>query len=444
MNNKTEGDINQSEHRKLWLDDLDSKTKELLAQDSEHFFHQALSTPCFNVLEECEGIYLQDFAGRKIMDFHGNNVHQVGYRNPEVVESIKAQLDKLPFSPRRYANRPASELAKRLANLYSDKSKVLFAPGGTSAIGIALKLARIATGRHKVLTFWDSFHGASLDAISAGGESQFRSNIGPLMPGVEHVPPPTTYRKLWEHDQDHNAYADYIEYVVEKEGDFGCFIGETIRNTDVQIPSTTFWKRVRDICTKHDIMLILDEIPICLGRTGKMFAYEHYGIKPDICVIGKGLGGAAIPIAAVIADAKYDIAPHISLGHYTHEKSTLGAAAGLAVLDFIEKENLLSHVEELAEFYHRRLTELAEKYEIIGDVRGIGLLWGVEIVINKKSRERATDKAEQIMYECLRNGLSFKVSQGNVLQLSPPLIITKEQSEKSFEILENAIKKYEV
>ncbi len=444
MNNKNEGDINQSEHRVSWYEALDKATKALLADDAKYFIHQSLSTPCMNIVEACEGIYLYDGTGRKIMDFHGNNVHQVGYRNPKVIASIKAQLDTLPFSPRRYANRPAMQLAKRLSELSYGNSKVLFAPGGTSTVGIALKLARIATGRHKVLTFWDSFHGASLDAISVGGESQFRSNIGPLLSGVEHVPPPTTYRKLWEYDEDHNAYADYIEYVVEKEGDFGCFIGETIRNTDVQIPSLNFWGRVRDICTKHGIVLILDEIPICLGRTGKMFAYEHYGIKPDICVIGKGLGGAAIPIAAVIADAKLDVAEHISVGHYTHEKSTLGTVAGLAVLDFIKERNLLAYVVEMSEYYHLRLSELMSKYEIVGDIRGIGLLWGVEIVLNKGSRERASEKAEQIMYECLRNGLSFKVSQGNVIQLSPPLIISKEQSEIAFEILENAIKKYEV
>jgi 4-aminobutyrate aminotransferase len=200
---KTEGDINISENRKDWQKrHISVETMDILERDAEFFLHQSLSTPCLNVLEECEGIYLIDKQGRKIMDFHGNNVHQAGFRNPYIIERVKAQMDKLPFSPRRYTNEPSIELAKKLTELLPENlNKVLFAPGGTSAVSMALKLARYATGKHKMVVFWDSFHGASIDAISAGGESLFRSTIGPLLPGVEHVPPPTSYRgilKRWQ------------------------------------------------------------------------------------------------------------------------------------------------------------------------------------------------------------------------------------------------------
>src|SRR6266478_2188310 len=186
---KSEGDLNLSRHRQQWLDaHLDDESREWLDEDRHYFLRQSLSTPCLNVLKSCDGIHVEDLQGRRFMDFHGKNVHQVGFRNPRVIAAIKAQLDELPFCPRRYTNLPAIRLAKKLAELApGNLNKVLFAPGGTSAIGMALKLARAATGRFKTISMWDSFHGASLDAISVGGEAIFRQGIGPLLPGTEHV-----------------------------------------------------------------------------------------------------------------------------------------------------------------------------------------------------------------------------------------------------------------
>lgn len=442
VHNRTEGDINLSSARQDWYAVIsDPETSGYLHEDAECFLHQSLSTPCLDVLASCEGIYLTDVQGKRYMDFHGNNVHQLGYRHPYVIEKLKEQMDILPFSPRRYTNVPAIELAKKLGNLMpGDLNRVLFAPGGTSAISMALKLARIVTGRHKVVSLWDSFHGASLDAISAGGELDFRKDMGPLMPGVERIPPPMTYRGPFVAAGNGDVpYADYLEYVIEKEGDIGAFVIETIRNTDVQIPSQAYWKRVREICTKHKVLLILDEIPIAFGRTGKMFAFEHYGFEPDIVCLGKGLGGGVMPMAAIVARDRYNVAQSVSLGHFTHEKSPLGSVAALAMLDFIEQNDLLAKVNADAEFMRTELEKLKDKYPLIGEVRGIGLLWGVELVRDRETKEKAVQEAETVMYECLKNGLSFKVSQGNVVQLSPPLIITREQLAEALQILEKAI-----
>ena len=442
VHNQTEGDINLSSARQDWYAVIsDPETSGYLHEDAEYFLHQSLSTPCLDVLAWCEGIYLTDVQGKRYMDFHGNNVHQLGYRHPYVIEKLKEQLDILPFSPRRYTNVPAIELARKLGNLMpGDLSRVLFAPGGTSAISMALKLARIVTGKHKVVSLWDSFHGASLDAISAGGELDFRKDMGPLMPGVERIPPPMTYRGPFAGAGKGDVpYADYLEYVIEKEGDIGAFLIETIRNTDVQIPSQAYWRRVREICTKHKVLLILDEIPIAFGRTGKMFAFEHYGFEPDIVCLGKGLGGGVMPMAAIVARDSYNVAQSVSLGHFTHEKSPLGSVAALAMLDFIEQNDILAKVNADAEFMRKELEKLKGKYPLIGEVRGIGLLWGVELVKDRETKEKAVQEAETVMYECLKNGLSFKVSQGNVVQLSPPLIITREQLTEALQILEKAI-----
>ncbi|MCE7061587.1 aspartate aminotransferase family protein [Dyadobacter sp. CY343] len=441
--NRTEGDINLSSARREWYALIsDPETVSYLHEDETHFLHQSLSTPCLDVLASCDGIYLTDIQGKTYMDFHGNNVHQLGYRNPYIVEKLKEQLDILPFSPRRYTNVPAIELAKKLGSLMpGDLNRVLFAPGGTSAISMALKLARVVTGKHKVISLWDSFHGASLDAISAGGELDFRKDMGPLMPGVERIPPPMTYRGPFSAAGNGDLpYADYLEYVIEKEGDIGAFLIETIRNTDVQIPSQEYWQKVRHICTKHNVLLILDEIPIAFGRTGKMFAFEHYDLEPDIVCLGKGLGGGIMPMAAIVARDSYNIAQNISLGHFTHEKSPLGSVAALAMFEYMEQNQILEKVMQDEEFVREELNGLKAKFPLIGDVRGIGLLWGIELVTNRETKEKAVKQAEIVMYECLKNGLSFKVSQGNVIQLSPPLIITRGQLKEALAILENALK----
>jgi len=215
-----EGDVNTSPLRRAFeKEHVHAATRHVLDDDARHFLHQSLSTPCFNALVAADGIWLEDCEGRRIMDFHGNNVHQVGYRHPRVIGAVKAALDTLPFSPRRYTNQAAVDLAARLASLAPDPlGKVLFAPGGTLAIGMALKLARLATGRHKTLSMWDSFHGASLDAISIGGEAVFRKGIGPLLPGTEHAPPCDPHACSFGCGGTCNLRcADYLEYVLAKE-----------------------------------------------------------------------------------------------------------------------------------------------------------------------------------------------------------------------------------
>jgi 4-aminobutyrate aminotransferase len=246
---------------------------------------------------------------------------------------------------------------------------------------------------------------------------------------------------LWENDPEQDMYVALIRQVFENEGDVGALIAETIRDTDVQIPAQGFWRKVRALCDEFDVTLILDEIPIAMGRTGKFFAFEHYGITPDIVTIGKGLGGGVFPMAAVLTSDKFNVVANHSVGHFTHEKSPVGSAASLAVLEVIEQEDLLNRAVKLGQTLQARLLEMKDRYEIIGDVRGIGLLWGLDLVTNRETKTRAVAEAEKIMYHCLQNGLSFKVSQGNVITLSPPLIISEEELERALNILEDAFQK---
>jgi 4-aminobutyrate aminotransferase len=374
------------------------------------------------------------------MDFHGNSVHQVGHGHPRVVQAVKDALDTLPFSPRRFTNKAAVALARRLTELApGDLSKVLFAPSGTVAIGMALKLARLATGRHKTVSMWDAFHGASLDAISIGGEALFRRDMGPLLSGTEHVPPCDPRACRFGCGGTCNARcAEYVEYVLDKEEDVAAIVVETVRSTDVQIPPRAYYETLRRACDRHGTLLILDEIPIGLGRTGSMFAFEHYGIVPDMVVLGKGLGGGVFPMAALIAREGLDVAAERALGHYTHEKSSVGCAAGLATLAVIEDEALAARAKQLGNVALERLAAMRRRLPLIGDVRGIGLLLGVELV-DPASGAPARDAAEKVLYDCLARGLSFKVGQGNVLVLSPPLVIEDADLERALDIVEVTI-----
>lgn len=441
-NLKSEGDINKGVYRSQWDSEIrQTPTGALLKADETIFLHQALSSPCLDVLESAEGTHLYAKGGKSYLDFHGNNVHQLGHKNSYILERIVSQMHTLPFSPRRFTNEPAIRCAEMLSGLLPDGlNRVLFAPAGTLAVSTALKLARVVTGKHKVISLWDSFHGASMDAISAGGEAQFRDRLGPLLPGIERIPPPMTYGGFFQTDDD-SIYADYLEYVVNKEGDIGAFIIETIRNTDVQIPSKKYWQRIREICTKHGIVLILDEIPIAFGRTGKMFAFEHFGIEPDIICLGKGMGGGLFPMAGIVAREEYNVGQNISLGHYTHEKTPLGCEATIATIEFIQKFGILNKVNEDEVFFKEHLDQLKDKYDFIGDVRGIGLLWALELVKDRQTKVPDSERTEQILYECLRNGLSFKISKGNVIQLSPPLTVSRKELTESIDILNLAFDK---
>lgn len=444
---KSEGDINISPHREMWQkENIDAESQALLDEDDRYFLKQSLSTPCLNTMRSCEGIYIEDMQGRRYMDFHGNNVHQVGFANPDVLAAIKKQLDDLPFCTRRYTNRVAVDLARKLAEIApGDLNRSLFCPGGAEAVGIALKLARVATGRHKTISMWDSFHGATLDTISIGGEAIFRQDMGPLMPGTEHVPPPDEYRCVFGCSGRGGCdlvCADYVEYILEKEGDIAAVISEPIRSTPY-IPKPEYWQKIRRACDRHGALLILDEIPHSLGRTGKMFTFENFGIIPDIVVIGKGLGGGVFPMAAVIAGEKLDVAADRAMGHYTHEKSPVGSAAALATINYIETHNLVAHAHELGQHSLERLEGMQARHSLIGDVRGLGLFLGIELVKDKRTRERASEEAEKVMYAALSKGVSFKLTMGNIITLTPPLTITRGEMDQALDIIEECITEVE-
>ncbi len=439
----SEGDVNVGGARGRWRErNVAPESLPLLHRDEAAYLHQALSTPCLHSLTSADGCFVTDTDGRRYIDFHGNSVHQIGHGHPRVISAIKQQLDTLPFCPRRFTCDVAVQLAERLAALSpaGRLTKTLLAPGGASAMSIALKLARAATGRHKTLSFWGAFHGATLDTISIGGEAIFRDHMGPLMPGALHVHPPAGAR--CEFGCAGSCTSRCLDAIEEhlRAGDIGALIAETVRCTTVDLSPPGYWSRVRALCDRYGTLLIFDEIPTCLGRTGRMFACEHEGpdVVPDILVMGKGLGGGIIPLAAVLARPELDIHASGALGHFTHEKSPVGCAAALATLDVLRDEGLLERSALEGERLAAGLRRLQARRPIITAVRGRGLLIGIELGGPRPDR-RSEAIAERTLYASLERGLSYKVSGGNVLTLVPPLNTPAEVFDQSIEIIGEAL-----
>jgi len=444
---REQGDVNTTPNReKYWQRNLRGETRRWFEADAKYFLHQSLSTPVLNVVAKAYGPYIEDLEGRRYLDMHGNGVHNAGFNNPDVVAAVRRQLDdQLTFCPRRYTNIPAVRLAQKLAEITpGDLCRSLFCPGGTDAIEMALKLARYVTGRFKTISFWDSFHGAGFGASSVGGEEHFHGGLGPLLPGAYHVEFPNYYRNPWGFESEEEVDAEclrQIELILQREPEMSAVLGEAISATPV-VPSRRYWEGVRDLCRRYGALLIFDEIIEGFGRTGKMFACEHY-LVPDILVLGKSLGGGLVPWAGIIAKEEFNICRGRSVGHYTHEKNALACAAALAEIAYIEKHKLHEHAAALGDHAIRRMNEWKDRHPLVGNVQGTGLHLGVDLVRNRKTKERAVDDAESILFKCMERGVAFKTIEGNVITLRPALVITKEQLDTALDVLEEAIMEVE-
>ncbi|HVU98731.1 MAG TPA: aspartate aminotransferase family protein [Puia sp.] len=439
---KEQGDINSTDERRKYIESLDAETRHWLEEDAKYFLHQALSTPVMNVLSRTEGPYIYDLAGKKYLDLHGNGVHNAGFSNPDVAAAVIAQLnEQLAFTPRRYTNLPAIRLAKRLIALSPQGlDRVLFCPGGSEAIEMALAIAKQITGKWKTLSYWDSYHGNGFQAASVGGEEHFTTGLGPMVPGAFHVEFPNYYRNPWgltNETEIDELHLRQIRVILQRHPDLAAILGEPISATPV-VPSAYYWNQVRELCDRQGIFLIFDEIIEGFGRTGKWFACEHY-VVPDVLVLGKSLGGGVVPFAGILTAEKYNVLQHRSVGHFTHEKNPLCSAAGLAGIDYIDKYGLVENSANLGEYLMQGLRELQLRFPIIGNVAGKGLHIGVDLVKDRGTKERAVAEAERVMYHCLEQGIALKVIEGNVLTMRPALCITRDDCDWILDALGKAL-----
>lgn len=447
MKDREQGDINTSPIRAKYIErNVQGQARDLYNRDKDIFLHQNLSTPVLTVIDRADGAWLYDMEGKKYIDLHGNGVHNAGFNNDYIIEKLmKGLQEKKTFTPRRYTNEAAIELAEKLVSISPEGlDRVLFAPGGSEAIEMAITLAKHITGNWKTISFWDSFHGVGFQASSVGGERLFKKGRGPLVPGALHVEFPNYDRNNWnfcEAKQVDDEILRQLEILFEKEGDIACIIGEPISSTPV-VPSKYFWEEVKKMCEKYGALLIFDEVIEGFGRTGKMFACEHF-IVPDILVMGKSLGGGILPFAGILTREAYNVLQDCSIGHFTHEKNGLCALAGLGEIEYILDHNLVENANELGDYIMARFEKMKETHRMIGAVAGKGLHIGIDIVKNRETMERAPIEAENMMYMCMEDGVAFKLIESNIITLRPALVITRDEADFIVDTIEKAIARVE-
>jgi 4-aminobutyrate aminotransferase len=279
-----------------------------------------------------------------------------------------------------------------------------------------------------------------MGAASVSGEELFHGGAGPMVPGAFHVEFPNYYRNPWKFISPDDVDAEclrQIEVILRREPDVAAIIGEPISATPV-MPSKGYWQGVQALCRRYGALLIFDEIIEGFGRTGRMFACEHF-VTPDVLVLGKSLGGGLVPFAGIVTREDYNVLQHRSIGHYTHEKNALCAAAGLAEIEYIEQHDLVNHAERLGRYAIERLREMQARHPSIGDIAGTGFHLGIDLVKDPATRERAIDEAERIMFKAFDKGVAFKLIEGNVITLRPSLVLTRAQMDTVLDVLDECI-----
>ncbi len=396
-----------------------SKTEELINLAEEHILHTYNRFPV--VFERGEGVRLYDASGKEYLDFcAGIAVNALGYGNEAYKEALKAQIDKLTHISNYFYNEPAIRAAETLTALCG-LDRVFFTNSGAEAIEGAIKTARKYaflkdhSTEHEIIAMEHSFHGRTMGALSITGTAAYREPFLPMIGNVRYA-----------------AFND-IDSVKALLNDRTCAIFmETIQGEGGIIPAQQeFLKEVRRLCDENDILLILDEIQCGMGRSGNMFAYEAYGIKPDVLTLAKGLG-SGVPVGAFLMSERVAEGSLCAGDHgSTYGGNPFACTAVLAVIREMERLNITENVRERGAYLRRRLIELKEKHPVIRDIRGTGLIQGIEL--------DSSVKASEVCGKCLENGLVVVSAAGNVVRLIPPLVISDEDVDEMAEKLGEVI-----
>jgi len=405
------------------------------------------------VIDSGKGCIVKDVDGNEFIDFNSGLVClNVGHSHPKVVAAIKKQCDRfLHYSNTDFYYDEVIDLAGKLAEITPGdfKKKVYFGNSGAEAIEAAVKLAKWHSRRQLFIAFISAFHGRTIGALSfTASKPTQRRYFFPLMPGVTHVPYPYCYRcpfKLTS-PECHYWCVDFIdEYVLQKyvpPEDTAAILYEPIQGEGgYVVPPPEYPKRLKKLADKYGLLFIDDEVQAGMGRTGKWFAIEHWDVEPDIICSAKGLA-SGMPLGAIIAKTK--VMDWVGGSHAsTFGGNPLSCAAALAVIDAIKEEKLLENAAKQGAYIMKRLEELKARSEIVGDVRGKGLMIGLEIVEDKKSKKPAAEKVKEIMMRSWKRGVAVITCGTSTIRIAPPLVITRELVDSALDIIEDTVKEVE-
>jgi len=389
-------------------------TREIIAQYKRFVIHTYTRTPM--VIVKGKGLKVWDLDGNEYLDFFpGWAVSGLGHTHPMVVNAVRNYLKKVIHVPNNYYNMLQGKLAQEIVE-HSFEGKAFFCNSGAEANEGAIKLVRAygaQTKRYEIITMENSFHGRTLATVTATGQAKYHKGFEPLPAGFKTVP--FNDIKALEGAISDKTAGVMLELIQGEGG--------------INVASKDYVSAVRRICDERDLVLIFDEVQTGMGRTGAMFCFEHYGVAPDVMTLAKSLGGG-LPIGAMVSSRKFEAVLKPGMHASTFGGSPIACSAALAVFDAIKKQGLISNTQKMALYLVQKLGELKKKRSIIKEIRGKGLMIGVELAIEGK----------EIVEKCLKEGLLINCAHGNVLRIMPGMIVTRKEIDKAIEILDNVMK----
>jgi taurine--2-oxoglutarate transaminase len=423
-------------------------TEEIVKMNKETTFFSWSVQSAINPIpiDHAEGVYFWDTDGKKYIDFSSQLMNlNIGHQHPKVVAAIQAQAGKLCYAHPSMASEPRGLLGQKLAEVTpGDLSKTFFTLGGAESNENAIKIARMYTGKHKILARYRSYHGATHGAIALSGDNR-RWPVEPTMPGSVHFLDPYCYRCPfgWTKDTCHRECIKHVEDIIQYEGpDYiaAIFMEGVTGSNGIIVPPDEYWPRIREICDKYGILLVSDEVMSGFGRTGKWFAVDNWNVVPDIITMAKGITAGYVPLGAVVVRKK--IADFFEDKMFwcglTYSAHPLACAAGVATLDVYEEDHLIENAATVGKYLGQRLEGLKTKHPSVGDVRYIGLFSVIELVKNKITKEPSEEKLGEIAKHLKKNGV-FTYTNHNMIFVVPPLCITTSQLDEGLAVIDQAL-----
>ncbi len=423
------------------------KAKKVLEQDRE-FVSPSYPRAYPLVTDHGSGMWVWDVDGNKYLDFvAGVAVNSLGHSHPAIIEAIHEQSKKFIHAVGTvFYYKLIPDVCAKLCQITPGrfKKKAFLANSGAEAIEAAIKLARYTTGRPRIISFIGAFHGRTMGAISlTASKAVHRRHFSPMLPEVTHVPYAYCYRCIFNLEPKSCAIAciDYIEdWIFTKVAppeDVAAIVVEPIQGEGgYVVPPDGYFQKLREICDKHKILLVVDEVQTGFGRTGKMFAIEHWGVEPDIICLAKGIA-AGMPMGAMVAKesiCKWETGAHSN----TFGGNPLSAVACLKTIEILQ-DGLVEHAKKMGDYLHKKLGAISSKYDFIGDHRGLGLMQGIEIVKNRKTKEPDHNYRELIVNKCFEKGLLILGCGDSTIRFVPPLIVEKDHVDIAMGILTDVL-----
>ncbi len=429
-----------------------TRGQEVLKLDREHVFHSWSAQATLNpmLIQGAEGSYVWDYDGKRYLDFSSQLVNtNIGHQHPKLVKAIQEQAGRLSTIAPQHANDMRGEAAKRIADLAPDgMNKVFFTNGGADAVENAIRMARIHTNKHKILSFYRSYHGNTTSAITATGDPRRWPNEFAM--GHVHFFGPHLYRSsFWSETQEQESERAlaHLAEVIKYEGarTIGAILIETVVGTaGILAPPPGYLQGVRKLCDDNDILLILDEVMAGFGRTGEWFAFDNYQVKPDLFVFAKGSNSGYVPVGGVV------IGDHIAKtfdervfpGGLTYSGHPLAAASIVATIDIMKEEGIVENAKMIGEkILGPGLRELQDRHKVIGEVRGLGTFWALDLVKDRKTKEMiapyggTSPAMADLIAACKKNGL-LPFTNYNRLHVVPPCNVSETEAKEGLAILD--------